>query len=291
MTLFHLGAGAAAQRHFGDSLALYDRDKRRVPRALQDPAVSCLSYTAVVQWLEGRPDSARRTSLEAIEMAERLSHPFSVAYALYIASVVSQLSHRVDEVRARAEAALALSIEHGLAYFLPWGRILGGWALVAQGRDEEGIAEQRRGLDAYAATGAALARPYFLALLAEVHQRRGRLAEAAGVLREAFGIVGLTGERWLEAELYRLQGEQALAASPPDHATAERYFRQAMELAEKYEQISLALRAALSLGRLQRAHGRLDEGRRLVGGLYARFTEGFETRDLQEAAAFLALER
>jgi predicted ATPase len=214
-----------------------------------------------------------------------------VAYALYIASVVSQLSFRVDEVRAWAEAATALSVEHGLAYFLPWGRILGGWALTAQGRDEEGVEEQRRGLDAYAATGAALARPYFLALLAEVHQSRGRVAEAGAALREAFALVGLTGERWLEAELYRLQGEQALAISPSDPAHAERHFRHAMEVAEKNEQISLALRAALSLGRLQHANGRLDEARRLVGGLYARFTEGFETRDLQEAAAFLERSR
>ena len=291
MTLFHLGEGAAARRHFEDSLALYDRDKRRGARALQDPAVSCLSYTAVVQWFHGRPDTARRTSLEAIELAEKLSHPFSVAYALYIACVVSQLSYRVDEVRARAEAALALSIEHGLAYFLPWGRILGGWALVAQGRDEQGVEEQRRGLDAYAATGAALARPYFLALLAEVHQSRGRVTEAGAVLREAFALVGLTGERWLEAELHRLQGEQALAASPLEPALAERHFRHALQLAEKNEQTSLALRAALSLGRLQRADGRMDEARRLVGGLYGRFTEGFDTRDLQEAAAFLELSR
>jgi class 3 adenylate cyclase/predicted ATPase len=287
MTVFHLGDGGVARRHFGNSLALYDPDKRRIPRALQDPAVSCLSYTAVVEWLGGRPDTARRTSLEAIAMAEKLSHPFSVAYALYIAAVVSQLSFRVDEVRARAEAAAALSAEHGMAFFLPWGRILGGWALAAQGQDEEGVEEQRRGLDAYAATGAALARPYFLALLAEVHQSRGRVTEAGGVLREAFTLIGLTGERWLEPELYRLQGEQTLAVSASEAATAERWFRHAIELAEKNEQTSLALRAALSLGCLLRAHDRTDEARHLVSGFYGRFTEGFDTRDLREAAAFL----
>jgi class 3 adenylate cyclase/predicted ATPase len=287
MTLFHLGDAGAAQRHFDASLALYDRDKRRAPRALQDPAVSCLSYTAVVQWLEGRPETAQRTSLAAIEMAEQLAHPFSLAYALHIASVVSQLSYRVDEMRARAEIALALSVEHRLEYFVPWGRILGGWALAAQGHDEEGVRELHDGLDAYAATGAALARPYFLALLAEVHQRGGRFADAAAVLREAVGLVASTGERWLEAELSRLQGEQALAASPPDVVGAERYFRRALEVAERNKQPSLALRAALSLGRLQRTAGHADEARHLVSELYARFTEQRSTRDLQEAAAFL----
>jgi len=289
MTLFHLAEGTSAQRHFDASLALYDRDKRRVPRALQDPAVSCLSYTAVVQWFSGRPDTAARTSLAAVELAETLAHPVSVAYALCIASVLSQLSYRVDEVRARAQAALALSIEHGMAYFVPWGRMLGGWAMAAQGSADEGLEEHRRGLEAYAATGAALARPFFLSLLADIHLRRGRLDAAAATLREALAFGTARGERWLDAELHRLDAEQAMAAA--DLAAAERHFRQAIDVADKHRQPSLALRAALGLARLQRADGRTEEARHLVGELYGPFTEGFATRDLQDASAFLALPR
>jgi adenylate cyclase len=169
--------------------------------------------------------------------------------------------------------------------------MLGGWAMAAQGRDEEGLEEHRRGLDAYAATGAALARPFFLSLLADVHQRGGRLNAAAATLREALAFGTATGERWLDAELNRLQGELALAASPPDLADAERHFREAIDVAERQKQTSLALRGALGLARLQRADGRVEEARHLVGELYGRFAEGFATRDLQDASAFLTLPR
>jgi predicted ATPase len=49
----------------------------------------------------------------------------------------------------------------------------------------------------------------------------------------------------------------------------------------------LELRAAMSLSRLWRHTGHRQEGRQLLAGIYGWFTEGFETADLQEAAASL----
>jgi predicted ATPase len=49
----------------------------------------------------------------------------------------------------------------------------------------------------------------------------------------------------------------------------------------------LELRAAMSLSRLWRRTGQGQEARQLLAGIYGWFTEGFETADLQEAAAFL----
>ncbi len=90
------------------------------------------------------------------------------------------------------------------------GTILQGWALAEQGQGEEGITQMRQGLAAYQATGAEIARPYFLALLAEAYGKVGQVEEGLSVLAEALALVDKTGERFYEAELYRLTGELTL---------------------------------------------------------------------------------
>jgi class 3 adenylate cyclase/predicted ATPase len=280
MTLFQLGRPAEARPHLQDALAAYDRDKRPTQRALQDPGVACLSYTANVLWHHGYADQARRTSREAIALARTLDHPFTLAYALVLAAVNCQFCHEVDEMETLVEAASALSSEHGITYFVAWAPILHGWTLAARGKIDEGIAEQRRGIDAYVATGAALALPYFLVLLADSHRLGGQTQEGLSVLTEAQALVNRTDERWVEPEIKRLRGELLLD---------EQLLRQALDAATHQQQTLLALRAALSLGRLHRAQGRADEARVLVGDLYRGFTEGFDTRDLREASAFLEM--
>jgi predicted ATPase len=50
----------------------------------------------------------------------------------------------------------------------------------------------------------------------------------------------------------------------------------------------LELRAATSLARLWQNTGNREQGRRLLGEAYAKFTEGFATPDLLEAADLLS---
>jgi predicted ATPase len=47
------------------------------------------------------------------------------------------------------------------------------------------------------------------------------------------------------------------------------------------------LRAAMSLARLWRDQGKVQQARELLAPVYGWFTEGFDTRDLREAKALL----
>jgi predicted ATPase len=47
------------------------------------------------------------------------------------------------------------------------------------------------------------------------------------------------------------------------------------------------LRAAMSMARLWRDQGKREQARDLLAPIYGWFTEGFDTRDLQEAKALL----
>ena len=96
-----------------------------------------------------------------------------------------------------------------------------------------------------------------------------------------------TGERYWEAELYRLQGEFILQQPVANELRAESCFHQALALARRQHAKSLELRAAMSLARLWQRQGKRAEARTLLTPLYGWFTEGFDTADLQDARALV----
>ena len=105
---------------------------------------------------------------------------------------------------------MALCTEQGFAFFLAGGSMYRGWAIAEQGQGKEGIAQIHQALSAWQAMGAAMAVPYFLALLAEAYGKVGEAEQGLTALVEALAQVEQTGERWYEAELYRLKGELVL---------------------------------------------------------------------------------
>ena len=100
-------------------------------------------------------------------------------------------------------------------------------------------------------------------------------------------LVEDTGERFWEAELYRLKGELLLRHTIPNEHQAAACFQQALDVARHQQAKSLELRAAMSLSRLWQQQGKRAEARELLAPIYGWFTEGFDTADLQEAKALL----
>ena len=70
-------------------------------------------------------------------------------------------------------------------------------------------------------------------------------------------------------------------------AKAEAYFERALAVARQQQAKSWELRAAMSLARLWRDQGKVQQARELLAPVYGWFTEGFDTRDLKEAKALL----
>jgi predicted ATPase len=204
-----------------------------------------------------------------------------------------------------------LANEQGFALFGAWGTYMQGWALAEQGHGEEGQAQIQQGIATYRATGAELARPYQLTLLADAYQRGNQPEAGLSVLTEALAVSDRTGEHLWAAELYRLTGELTLqqasnepgaksaeqeSATPhpqghilkPDaHGEAEAYFLNALTIARQQQAKSLELRATVSLARLWQQRGKRAEAHHLLSEVYHWFTEGFDTKDLQEAKALL----
>jgi class 3 adenylate cyclase/predicted ATPase len=312
-SLFWSGELTLALGHFEQGSVFSDPRQHRTLVSFYgiDPGILCQDLGAWTLWLLGYPDRARKRSHEALSMVRELAHPYSLGIALYFASLTHQLRQEAQLTQEHVEMQLRLTSEHGFPEWAAQGTILRGWALAEQGQGEEGIAQMRQGLAAYQATGSELARAQYLTLLAEAYGRRGQPEERLSTLAEASAVVDRTGERYWEAELYRLKGELLLAqegksqnakgksqkSAPPSpqpltpstqaEAEAEAYFHKAIEVARRQQAKSLELRAATSLARLWQQQGKRAEAHDLLVEIYQWFAEGFDTKDLQEAKALL----
>ncbi|MBI3247616.1 MAG: AAA family ATPase [Deltaproteobacteria bacterium] len=291
------GEWEAARKHLEQSLMFYDPRQHRsyLARYEADLGLWSLSEVAVVLWCLGYPEQALQKSREALRLAHELGHPYSTNWILICAAWLYQQRREPQEAQKQAEAAMTLSEEQGFRLWSVWGTALHGWARALQGQGEEGVAEIREGMRT-ARTMGELGQTYFLSLLAEGYSSIGQYEEGLLALTEALEFVEKTGERIYEAELYRIKGELTLQQAGSrlqaeglreKTEEAEGCFLRAIEIAQKQQAKSLELRAVMSLARLWQSQGKHSEARQMLAEIYEWFTEGFDTKDLQEAQALL----
>jgi class 3 adenylate cyclase/predicted ATPase len=294
-TLFYLGEPRASHDWSEQGIALYDPVLHRSHTQLYgaDPGVTCRCYAAVALWQLGRADQAVVRIREAQALAEETAQPVNAAFGFTFGAVIHQSRGDVEATRQCAEAAVALATEQVLPFWASLARIFTGWAWFKEGNAGRGIAEIERGLAENLAAGAEVGRPKNCALLAEAFTARGDTPAALAALAEAFDAVTTTGARYEEAELHQLRGEALLARAQqgggaPLLAEAEACLRRGIELARRQPAPAFELRCATSLSRLLQRRGTLEEARRVLAPIYASFTEGLDTADLQAARALLA---
>ena len=308
ITFAHLGEFALALEHYEKALLLYDPKQHLDDGFLYalNPGVAMPCFAAWALWFLGQPDQALSRIEEALTLARELSEPLSLAHALLFAAILYQLRREEQMAQEYADAAFAVSSEHGLVLYQAMSTVMKGWALLKQGRHEEAIERMRQGLAALQATGTELVRPHFLGLLAEALGLARQPEEGLRTLEEALSVAQRGGEAYYEAELYRLKGEMLLIqaagrgssrAAPRGKAAieaettadgqAEACFNQSIKIAQKQKAKSWELRAVMSMARLYQKQSKQKEARTLLTYTYSRFTVGFATADLREAKALL----
>jgi hypothetical protein len=155
-----------------------------------------------------------------------------------------------------------------------------------------------------------------VALLAEAYGKAGQIEKGLTTLTEGLETLSRIGWHMYEAELYRLRGELTLRQFKIKNAKlkiseiqdptagsqeAEMCFLKAIDIAQRQQAKSLELRAVMSFVRLRQQQAqnhatritqheaciRLDEAHQMLVEIYGWFTEGFDTKDLQDAKALL----
>lgn len=303
-----MGDVARAKTHLEQARALYSSEHHTlyVSAYSQDMGVSTLCFLSLALWQSGYPDQAVQRIEEAIDLARKTNHPFSLAWALGIAALVHYWRRDTQKTLEISGIAIAHCTEQGFPYFLSAAMIYRGWALFWQHRQSpeepaaeglsEGILLIRQGLAIYQATGSEICQPYLLGLLAEALGASGETQEGMQLLEQAFQKARTNGERISEVELYRLQGSLLLEQSAESTESgqsnlheAERSYRQSIALARELGARSREHQAALALARLLKEQDRDFEAQEALAPIHASFTEGFATQDYQEATELLQM--
>jgi predicted ATPase/class 3 adenylate cyclase len=291
-TRFWQGAFSEALAHFDAQTGILSTDASKpgnLTAYCQDTRVAALANAGCVLWLLGYPDQALERAHRALALAKRLAHPFSQAYALHFLGTVLQLRGDRRTTRRHADAGIALCETYGFPFWTATSRMLRAWVDTTNATAANTCIQYQAALDAYEACGNRLAHSYFLALLAELYQRAGKLDKARHTIDKALQGSAATGEGFFTSELWRIKGELLMATTDPDHASAETLFTQALEYARARSAHSLALRAATSLARLWKTQGKdkADKANILLNEQLAHITEGLDTADITIAQDLL----
>jgi len=241
-----------------------------------------------VLWLNGFPDRALAVAREAICEAEASIKPVNMCFSwLYTAPVFLwcgelTAAHDVLERLMTHPNWHALPSLHATAFALQ------GELLILQGECERGLALLRSALPMMRADRQTIQLARASCALAQELTAAAQLNEALAVIDNAIVETEAGSETSQFPELLRIKADILVSMPSTDEVLAEAIILRALAEARRQGALAWELRTAMTLARLRVKQGRGPEGRELVSGLYARFTEGFETRDLKAATELLA---
>ena len=236
------GEPTAAREHSDAGRRLYDPERHRFHHQHyggHDPGVCAGSIGALVHWLLGYPDRGLTIGNEALALAERLAHPFSLELALLINTMLRLDRGEPTIALQRLEAAETLASEQRLGFV--WEpRFLRGAALSTHGAFEEAAACLREGLASR--LGALTFRPYGLVCLTEAMAQQGEHGAALAAAREGLKVQESTGYGHWDAELHRLEGVALLGLKRLEEGQAA--LEEALRVAQRQQArpMSCALR-------------------------------------------------
>ena len=290
-SLHYLGDQPNARRHLEAMLGGYVDSARRshTIRFQYDQPLVARMILARILWLQGFPDQGLRLAHENVEDAKAIGHALSVCGALEVACLVAIWSGDLAAAERSVAMLLDHSARHALAAWHARGRCLHGVLLIRRGDVRDGFELLRAALDELRETGFVPYQTGLLGTLAQGLAGIGLVAQGLATIDEALARSERDEEHWCIAELVRIKAELVLVAGgPAAAAAAEELFQQALHWTRRQGILSMELRCATGLARLWHQQGRPGPARELLAPVYGRFTEGFDTPELQAAKTLLA---
>ncbi len=289
ITHTHLAEFSAGRDHLKNAIELYDskQDDSLTYLFGQNPKVTCLIYLALNLWMLGNLDQALARSVEAIDCAEKLSHPYSLAFAHGMSAVLHALRGDSQSAVDNGEAAYRIAKKAGFPFFLSLSMIIRGWGRVKSGRTGMATRLIENGIEGMRAIGVELALPFFLSLLAEVYAAENAYADAISQLKIAYSKAETNHELWYISGLNCLSGKIHTHQGKPMEEIVPSYL-QAIEIAIQQQAKTLELQAAIALVKLQMAGEEIPRGKELLGNVLLGFNEGTNDPKLAEARQLFA---
>ena len=288
-SLLYTGHVVESLPHLERTLALYNPAEHRVlaVRFGQDARPHTLCYRSLAFWLLGYPEAALADADYAISDAREIGQAGTLMGVLALTSLTHILCGNRVTAETQTNELVSLADEKNAAYWRAFGIWMQGWLWALTGKAAEAVQMLNSGMSAWRSTGATLFAPTQWSSLAAAHASLNQFDDAQRSISVAMTAMETSKETWFDAEVNRMAGVIALMSAEPDAGKAEEYFERALSVARQQQAKSWELRAAMSMARFWRDHGKRNEARELLAPVYGWFTEGFETRDLKEAKALL----
>ncbi|MGA8050152.1 MAG: adenylate/guanylate cyclase domain-containing protein [Burkholderiales bacterium] len=224
-------------------------------------------YPAVMsRWLlasslaeRGEFDEGLIHAQEAMRIAEEVGHPYSLILASWGLALLYSLRGDFSHAGAHLERALALCREWNIRALSPVTAGFLGYVHVLSGRVAEGLSSLQQGIKDQESSALALYHSRLIVWLAEALMRAGQLEDARARAEHGLALTRERGERGLEAWALFFLGEIASRREPPDAATAQGRYREALALADEIGLRPLTARCYDGLGKLYRCAGKRQE--------------------------------
>ncbi|HEU4672393.1 MAG TPA: adenylate/guanylate cyclase domain-containing protein, partial [Candidatus Limnocylindrales bacterium] len=248
-SLAFLGDAAAGTAHLDRAIELFDPETHgRSPLRLgPNPGVAAYSVSALFRWLFGDPAAADGFATSALATAERLAHPYSLAYATFHVALLDLWNERFERVGERAATVVRIAEEREYPVWRAIGLVMEGVASSALGQPGPGLELVDRGIGLYANLAAPpIFWPQVLGLKARACAALGRLDEAVGIVDTAVQTAG-PNDPFDQVPLFLQLGHLEAARGRPDAARTA--LLTAHESARRIGVPMVALQAATRLAR------------------------------------------
>jgi predicted ATPase len=251
-----------------------------------NPAVVSNLVDALMLWMTGFPERSAGQLSHALDIAAELDHPYSVAYALWHASLLDLWRFDLDALDQRADALLRVAEAHDYPVWTALGFVLRGVVAVSRGDAQPGLTTLEQGFTLYEGSSAPpIFWPALLMIRATTYGAAGRVDDGLRFIEEAERSVTVGDP--LISDISLAYGDLLLALPTRDAEAAEKQYVRAATLAEHLGSRMVRLQAMTRLATLRRDTPRETETKNELRELLESFTEGHDTPQLAAARAAL----
>ncbi len=290
------------QGRFNEARYLLERPVTKVDIDLQSrvaqrfgmaPAVVSASYLYNCLWLMGFPEQADLINQQAFHLAKKINHPMTTCYVTSRAGWFAMVRDNPNQVKFLSDQLLEVSTKHGFKNFELAALFFKHWLNLQDNKlVNKTIDAMKKILDDYIVTKTVLNRTVFLIFFAKACAIAGQQKLGFDIINECIALGEKTGELWFQAEAWRIKGELIISGNnrlgeKDDLSEALLCFKDAYKTAQEQGGKMWELRAAMSLAKFYASQAQPEVGRELLQETYDWFTEGFETKELQQARMLL----
>jgi predicted ATPase/DNA-binding winged helix-turn-helix (wHTH) protein len=240
-------------------------------------------------WLLGYPTQAEERMRQTVDDAASSDHQITLSIALVWAISLFLWTGDLGSAEEHLDRLVSRAKSHSLGPYIAACRGFKGELAVRRGDPETGVEALQGCLCELHASRHGLLTTAFTIALVEGLIAIARPVDGISLLHKTIeAIERKDGDIPYIPELHRLRGKALLSLPQPRVDEAKMCFVQSVQSSRRQSARAWELRTSVDLAAMLATQGRAESARDCLQPIFAEFTEGFDTADLQAAVRLLA---